>query len=324
MGLESSIITTSKLTQSMCCRVVQRCNLARSLMESDRSVFRKWKCVSEGALLALGVLGGAIVSSACTEFEAGSDTLAATMELPINPAQGGSGGSLAGDPSGPWSCLGREPLASPPLELGSTTVTYSIFIADTVTRQPPPGLEVSACSPLDIECARPMAESVPPDADGLVRMRVPRNFSGFFRVLSDQTVPAVLFIAGAVQADTNAAPMLLIGQGPFQVLTQSQGVAIDPNMGHLLLRAYDCDRAPAAGIRFTNDKGGQPFAFVDGLPVVGQTITDAQGTAGFLNVLPGVAVVQSLQASSPGLLTRTGSGRVRAGWFTYIDLDAAR
>jgi hypothetical protein len=274
-------------------------------MKCDVSVFRKSRWVH--ALLALGVL------PACTQFKDGDDSPPLTTELP-------NGASTA---SGPWSCLGKQPPVSPPSELGSTNVTFTIFIADTVTREPPDGLLVSACSPLDIECARPMADSVAPDADGFVRVRVPRNFAGFFRVVSDQTVPAALFIDGAVAADTIAAPMLLIGQGPFQVLTQSQGVAIDPGMGHLLLRAYDCDREAAPGVRFTSDKGGQPFAFVDGLPVVGQTVTDAEGTGGFLNVLPGLAVVQSWQASGSGLLMRTASGRVRAGWFTYVDLDVA-
>jgi hypothetical protein len=281
-----------------------------TLMKCDVSVFRKSRWVQ--ALFALGVLPAV---PACTEFKDGSDSPPSTTELPNN--------AMTSAADGPWSCLGKKPLVSPPYELGTTDVTFTIFIADTVTRQPPGGLLVSACSPLDIECARPMADSVPPDADGFVRVDVPRNFAGFFRVVSDQTVPAALFIDGAVSADTTAKPMLLIGQGPFQALTQSQGVAIDPSLGHLLLRAYDCDRAAAPGIRFTSDKGGQPFAFVDSLPVVGQTVTDAQGTGGFLNVLPGLAVVQSWQASGSGVLTRTASGRVRAGWFTYVDLDAA-
>jgi hypothetical protein len=252
----------------------------------------------------------------CTEFADGNDTTLSNAELTNNPAD-----NAGEDPR--WSCLADEPAPSAPQELGNSTVTYTIFIADTITRQPPPGLEVSACSPLDIDCSEPMATGIRPDADGSVRARVPRNFSGFFRVLSDNTVPAVLFIDGALVADTSASPMLLIGQTPFLALTQSQGVAIDPQMGHLLLRGYDCDTNPAPGVRFTNDRGGQPFAFVDGLPVVGQTVTDAEGTGGFLNVLPGLAVVQSREVRGEVLL-RTASGRVRPGWFTYVDLVAGR
>jgi hypothetical protein len=276
---------------------------------------RKWA----GAVRALPVLVVAGSLPACTEFADGDDSLPPNTSVANNPLQGEGGSTSMGGPE--WSCLGNAAPATPPMELGDTDVTYTVFIADTITRQPPAGLVVSACSPLDIECTRPMADGITPDADGVVRARIPRNFAGFFRVLSDQTVPSTLFIDGAVTEDTEASPMLLIGQGPFQVLTQSQGVAIDQQMGHLLLRAYDCNKELAPGIRFSSDRGGQPFAFVDGLPVVGQTVTDTEGTAGFLNVLPGLAVVQSVQVMG-GALTRTASGRVRAGWFTYVDLEA--
>ena len=262
-------------------------------------------------LLALGAL------PACTEFADEDDIGPQNAELPNAP--GSSGGQAALAPE--WACLDDES-STPPAELGTSTVTFSIFIADTVTRVPPPGLVVSACSPLDIECASPMVDGIEPEADGFVHARVPQNFAGFFRVVSDTTVPAVLYVDGAIERDMTAPPMLLIGAGPFAALTQRQGVSIDPQMGHLHLRALDCNGNLAAGMRFTNDRGGQPFAFVDTLPVVGQTVTDAQGTAGFLNVLPGLAVVQSVR-SADGTITKTASGQVRPGGFTYLVLGAA-
>lgn len=273
-----------------------------------------------GLRAAYPLLLAAAALPACTEFADEDDLAPQNAELSNNPV-GGGGGSAAAPLSPEWACLDGV-AAAPNDALGNTTVTYTMLIVDTVSRATPPGLVVSACSPLDIECAAPMVDSVRPDADGRVRVRVPVNFAGFFEVLSDQTVPALLFMDGAIVRDTEAPIMLVIGQGPFTALTQSQGVAVDPQMGHLLLRAFDCDREFAAGIRFTNDRGGQPFAFVDTLPVVGQTVTDAQGTAGFINVLPGVAIVESVRASD-NLVTRTSSGRVRAGWFTYIDLAAS-
>ncbi|HWO12641.1 MAG TPA: hypothetical protein VNN80_24255 [Polyangiaceae bacterium] len=254
---------------------------------------------------------------ACTEFADGDDLAPQNAELSSSPSFGGQATQAP-----EWACL-NDPPAPPPAALGTTTVTFTMFVADTVTREPPPGLVVSACSPLDIECASPMVDDIRPEADGFIRAQVPRNFAGFFLVTSDQTVPAVLYVDGAVEEDITAAPMLLIGQAPFQALTQSQGVSIDPQMGHLHLRAFDCSSTLAAGIRFTNDRGGQPFAFVDALPVVGQTVTDAQGTAGFINVLPGLAVVTSVRAND-GVVTKTASGQVRSGWFTYLMLRAGR
>lgn len=253
---------------------------------------------------------------ACTEYEDASDVGPSNAELPNNPA--GAVGQAS--ESGEWSCLDDVPSAAP-AALGNTTVTYTVFIADTVTRQPPPGLVVSACSSLDIECASPMVDGIRPDDDGFVRAQVPVNFSGFFRVTSSSTVPAVLFFGGTLSQDTTAVPMLVIGQTAFQALAQNQGVALDPQMGHLLLRAYDCESNLVPNISFRDDRGGQPFAFVGGLPVVGQTVTDAQGSAGFLNVLPGLAVVESIREDD-GVVTSTASGRVRSGWFTYVDLAA--
>lgn len=256
---------------------------------------------------------------ACTEFADEDDIAPSTAGLSGNP--GGIGGlGSQGQEAPEWACINDDSEA-PPAELGNTTVTFSIFIADTVSRQPPEGLTVSACSPLDVECATPMVDDIRPESDGMVRAHVPRNFSGFFRVVSDQTMPAVLYVDRPVSDNVTAAPMLLIGQVAFQALSRAQGVAIDPQMGHLLLRAFDCTGTPAAEIRFTNDKGGQPFAFVAMQPVIGQTVTDAQGTAGFINVLPGPAVVESVRTED-GTVTSTGSGLVRAGWFTHLLLGA--
>jgi hypothetical protein len=264
-------------------------------------------------LTGLSALLIASALPACTEF-ADEDDIATQAELPSFPGIGGQATEAA-----EWACL-DEP-AEAPAALGGATVTFTMFVADTVTRASPPGLVVSACSPLDIECASPMVDNIRPDAEGLIRAQVPRNFAGFFRVVSDQSVPAMLYVDGPVAEDVTAPAMLVIGQAPFQALTQRQGVSIDPQMGHLHLRAFDCTTALAPGMRFSNDRGGQPFAFIDNLPVVGQTVTDVQGTAGFLNVLPGLAVVQSVR-SEDGTVTKTASGQVRAGWFTYLMLSA--
>jgi hypothetical protein len=287
------------------------------MTKSDLPVLRHLATLSRALRLAAPVLLASSALPACTEFADEDDIGPQNAELPNSPGGGGSQAALAPE----WACLDGEPTA-PNDALGNTNVTYTMLVVDTVTREPPPGLTVSACSPLDIECAVPMVNDVRPDADGRVRVRVPVNFAGFFQVQSDQTVPAMLFVDGAIVEDTEAPIMLVIGQGPFLALTQSQGVAVDPQMGHLLLRAFDCNLSFAPGIRFTNDRGGQPFAFVDSLPVIGQTVTDAQGTAGFINVLPGLAIVESHRVAD-NLLTRTASGRVRAGWFTYVDLGAS-
>lgn len=281
----------------------------------DRPLLRPATLMARAFRLTSSVLLAASALPACTEF-ADEDDLASTMELPNMPDDVGTEGQEPAE----WACISDEP-AAPPAALGNTSVTFTIFIADTVTREPPPGLTVSACSPLDVECASPMVDNIRPEADGMVRAQVPRNFAGFFRVVSDQTVPAVLYVERPLVESITAAPMLLIGQAAFQALTSRQNVALDPQMGHLLLRAFDCTGTPAPNMRFTNNRGGQPFAFVANQPALGQTVTDAQGTAGFINVLPGQAVVESVRVED-GRITRTSSGQVTPGWLTHLLLGA--
>jgi hypothetical protein len=274
---------------------------------------REWARFIAWPVHALGVLLVPCALQACTEFADGADTALSVSGSENNPSP----------PLGAWECLDGELVAPPPSALGTTDVTFTIYIIDTITRLPPQGLRVAACSPLDIECAEPMTDEAIPDSDGSVRIDVPRNFDGFFTIRSEETVPAVLFIDGALQRDTQAPTMLVIAAKDLVALSQAQRFNIDMTMGTLLLRAYDCDRNEAAGVRFTSDPPGQPFAFVDGLPIVGQTVTDGQGTGGFLNVPPGLVVVQSI-INEGSVVTRKASGRVRPGWFTYIDLDPSR
>lgn len=284
---------------------------------TDRPLLRPLTLLSRASGSGLSVLLALFALPACTEF-ADEDDIAATMEL--LPGGGSGGLGMQGQDAPEWACLNGEP-AAPPVALGDTTVTFTIFIADTVSRQPPAGLTVSACSPLDVECAAPMVDDIRPESDGMIRAHVPRNFSGFFRIVSDATVPAVLYVDRPVVENVTAAPMLLITPPALQALSSRQNIAIDPQMGHLLLRAFDCNGTPAPDIRFANDKGGQPFAFIASQPVLGQTATDAQGTGGYINVLPGLAVVESVRTVD-GMITSTASGQVRAGWFTYLVLGA--
>jgi len=239
----------------------------------------------------------------------------------VNVETGGSQNDDASVEDVRWSCVDPDAMDPPPTELGDSNITYSITIADTLTQLPPPGLVVTACNTLDRECVAPVVDDIHPGPDGIVRAEVPINFAGFFRVLSDSTIPAMLYIDRPLVVDTVADAMFLIGELPFAALIEAEGLSVDPSLGHLLLKSFDCESQLAPGVSFTSDRGGTPFAFADGLPTPGETVTDAQGAGGFINVLPGAVIVKSWRAD---LDTQVGtaSGHVRAGWFTYIDLES--
>jgi hypothetical protein len=75
----------------------------------------------------------------------------------------------------------------------------------------------------------------------------------------------------------------------YVTLVTSGNGSVDPARGALLVHTLDCIGHPAAGVALSLDTmfspGTDPFYFVSGSPVAGQTQTDEEGLGGFANVM---------------------------------------
>jgi hypothetical protein len=247
----------------------------------------------------------------CVELKAGSD------EAPL-----ASDGALKTFSSlGPeWSCLDTPPPIEPPST--ERRVSFSMPIIESISGLPPASLKVRACALLDVPCLMPTTpDPVGPSEDGLVHLSLPRGFDGFLEITSPDTAPALFFMHEPLERDTEAQALPLISALGLAALAANNGAELDlSKSGLIVVRTYDCLGAPAAGVEVTNDRGGQVFVFVDGLPRVGLTVTDVAGLGGFMNVAPGFVRVTGRHVES-GEVSGAESLVVRAQWLSFGDLQ---
>jgi hypothetical protein len=227
----------------------------------------------------------------------------------------------AGAPPDPrWACLDEPPQASA-VALGAQP-TLTLVPVDIASGAPPEGLMARACRRLDVDCLTPVTSGVTLADDNALHLPVPRGFDGFVELTSPASVSTMYFVNQPMLADRVEAFRLLNRPG-LQALATQGGVTLDPELGHLLIRVFDCEGAPASGIQLSNDRGGEPFSFVNGLPSTGADVTTADGLGGFVNVPPVLVVLQGLKVDD-GRVVSTPSVSVRSSWFTYGDVEPPR
>jgi hypothetical protein len=261
-------------------------------------------CIRALAVVSVVALSG------CTELASGNDRL--PQEFRPNQPDAGPG------PETPWGCLDapESPMASPL----APRVDLALTVIDTVTDAPPAGLSARACSRLDVDCDNPLTPEVSPTIDdAAMHLSVPQGFAGFVEIRSPTTVPTMYFINQDLLRDT-AESFAVISTLALTGLAAQDNVMLDPARGFVLIRTFDCQGAPASGVELSSDNDGQPFAFVDGFPVVGRDETSADGIGGFVNVPLGIAVLQGI-VREHGTALSSASVIVRAGWFSYSDIE---
>ncbi len=269
----------------------------------------RWAGLVSASLLAGGL-------GACTELAAGSDTLTdSRADLRVD-AESDASVPTALDPR--WACLDGPSTAGavalrPEVELILT-------ITDAGTNGPPAGLRGRACQRLDIGCITPLVEGVSVSIDGALHLPLSQGFDGFIELTSPSSVSTMFFVNQPLMADTREA-FRIINEMGLQALAASSGVTIDPGLGHLVVRAFDCEGAPASNVQLsTNRAGGAVFSFANGLPNAGADVTTSDGLGGFVNVPPGLVVVQGIELDGERI-SGTMSVLVREGWFTYGNLE---
>lgn len=264
--------------------------------------------MSRGRRLGWVAACGALVSG-CTELAAGSDTLSAGV---------GSNRRDAGPvEDARWACLDETPAGGADRLLPSVELTLPV--ANIVSGRPPEGLSARACAKIDVNCTMPLAGPATVEVDGAVHLAVPYGFDGYVELTSATTVSTMFFLNRELRRDASEA-LNIIGLDAFGALAAQANVMLDPALGHLLIRAFDCAGAPADGVQVSNNGGGLAFAFIDGLPVAGVDVTSAQGLGGFVNVPLGFAVLQGVLVDGNRLLG-TSNVLVREGWLSYGDVE---
>jgi hypothetical protein len=262
---------------------------------------------------ALPLVALALVASgacACTELAPGSDTLlVATGSLGVDDA------GAPGDPR--WACLDEAPVGGADRLVPS--VELELPVRDIVSGQAPEGLSARACAKIDVNCMEPLAAPTGVEVDGAVHLQVPQGFDGYVELTSPLTVPTMYFLNRELRRDASEA-LNIIGRDTLAALAERGNVALEPALGHLLIRTFDCTGAPASGVQVSNTVGGIPFAFIDGLPIAGADTTSAQGLGGFVNVPLGYAVLQGVLVEGSRLLG-TSNVLVREGWLSYGDVE---
>ena len=264
-----------------------------------------------GAGLAL-----AGAAAGCTALASGADTLDATPNQLESTAAAAPPPERA-DPK--WGCL--DQMETPRAVALRPTVSFSLHLYDPTTRATPPQSSVRACNRFDLDCAAPVDGPAEPAQDGLIHLSLPQGFAGFLEVTSPAIIPALYFFNPALESDRQDE-FIVVGLDTARALASSGNVALDPELGMIAVRTMDCTGELSGGVQFSNDKGGVPFAFVDGLPVVGYVVSNGDGIGGFVNVPPGLVVLQGQEAGS-SRLSGKASVLVRKGWFAYGDLNPA-
>jgi hypothetical protein len=251
---------------------------------------------------------------ACTEFEPGTDELSEASAVTLQGSPG---------PGREWGCVSqpaapRDLVTSP---VGADRLVQSVQILSLVSEQVIPDISVRACSQRDIECTAPLTENLSLDAEGWVDLPLYEGFDGFLEITGETVMSTALFYADPLTLGTEVdrTALGLVETALLPALSGATGTQQDPEFGLVVLRAFDCQGEPAPGVTFSIDKPGAPWYFVGGLPSSTAVATEAgSGLGGFINVAPGIAVVDAELPGAPAPIARPKSVVVRQGWMTAL------
>lgn len=252
------------------------------------------QCTVAADCTARGFVGAACVDSACI-----------VDPNPVDPR---------------WACIGNIP---EPVEQPGVTHIYRQAINDVVDELPPEGLTVKLCQTVDIACASPLIADVPVAADGTVEVEVPSGFEGYLDLVSDETMPALLFLGPPITADVlQTEPVQLVSQGLFDSIVTLAGYTPNPERGHALVLMADCNNVGAPGVSMSidvDDPDTHRFYLYDLIPDPAATLSDDSGNGGYLNIPQGFATIEVTLAEA-NLLYSRARFQVRQGTISYVGL----
>lgn len=264
---------------------------------------------------------------ACTPFEDGQDELGEGLSTELgaaNPAQASTLAVTSSTTGADWSCLGAVARTPPASAVGAVRLVYSLQVLDIATLRPGSGIFVRACGLTDLECEQPLSEPVAVKADGWVDIPLFEGFTGYLEITGPEVLPGVVVLSDPLTEDSAPGyPYLILSAAVLGALGRAVNVPVDPALGLVSIRVFDCQGVTAPGVRLTKLGPGAPWYFVSGLPSSVEQATDSEGFGGFANSPPGLSQVDALTAegvSVSGALNMM----VRPGWVSHSFLHPVR
>lgn len=272
--------------------------------------------------------GIAIVVSACTPFEAGSDRASFEMATTDNRPETNGGLGAAGSPmsdgismSNPWHCL--DELDNPGLddaESGSTgdsvalRVSYHNYANQSLIAS---GLQMRVCNTAEVDCANPVVDWQALPASGLFTALVPWGFNGFLEVEAEGFMPHITIIDTPVYRDLQLYSQTLLPLAVYQGLGEVLNTPIDSGRSLLTATVTDCNGNLAKDVRveMNLEDSGISYVTSQGVPTLNENVSQRDGAVGYGNVPAGLA---RLSAYAPdgrlfdqqGVLLRAGTQTV--------------
>jgi hypothetical protein len=220
-----------------------------------------------------------------------------------------------------WGCI-NDPV--PPTPVGP--LSLKLFFNDVASARsgtaghPVEGVDVHACSKLDLPCANPFSRATSDDA-GIALLTVPGGFDGFYEVHANTYSPAILArspMLASEYAEQGVATFELFSAGAALA-----GFSQDPALGIVIVSVSDCDSNPAAGVVFDVGVPGpkeRVIYIANKLPSGAANQTDlGSGSAIVFNAPLGVITVSASFASDRRAI-RTVTTVVRQGWVSFLQV----
>lgn len=209
-----------------------------------------------------------------------------------------------------------------------SAASATVQIVDWVGNSDIRGLSVGTCPALDVPAdpavacaaALPVSQSA---ASNPVTIPLPANcgFRVFMTAIDTPLIPLDWYFSpsphGALGEPNPAIRMMT--RATLSALFANFGVTLSTGAPFAILRVFDCDGAPVAGVTFTvsSQSAATPFTIQQGAVSL-SPITDASGQFGFANLAPGPVTVQAEMGGAK--LGDPVTFAVRADWGTLVDI----
>jgi hypothetical protein len=228
-----------------------------------------------------------------------------------------------------WACI-REPkrdFISDP----DKTVKLRMDVVDVISMKVPTGLTATACTPGDVECARPVASDIKPGTDGFLEFSLPYGFQGFITVEAPDYVPGLSYDNRPYTESVTTSGPAIVSPAVLSVITANAGMNSDPNLGMTFIEIRDCNDAAGDGVSFDAIGESVPFYFDGALPSHTLTATaisnqlgagrESRAIGGFSDLPSGYTTVQATLPETGEVVSRL-TVQIRVGHITYVRMRA--